>query len=150
MARVRVANISKGAFMEHSPVETSNPTLQVPVPRSRFRVGKGLLGGLIGIGICVLCLLPPIFHFVLGPLGPALGGFVGGARVKARGREAGIVGVTIGIGLSAIVSTVFYISGSMVGAGRTPPAMLVAGVGTLVLLYASTLGWAGAWFAGRG
>jgi hypothetical protein len=123
----------------------------VPPPRRRNepRVRSALLGGLIGIGIAVLCLLPPLFHFVLGPLGPAIGGFVGGARVKARGREAGFVGVTIGIGLSAIVSTAVYIGGSMVSAGRTPPPILVAGVGTLVLLYASTLGWAGAWFAGR-
>ncbi len=120
-----------------------------PPPPVAARVGKSLLGGLIGLGVCVLCLLPPIFHFVLGPLGPAIGGFVGAARVKARGREAGIVGMTIGVGISAIVSSLVYVGGSMVAAGRQPPPALVAVVGAIVLLYATTLGWLGAWFAGR-
>ncbi len=135
--------------MEGLASNTPSPAPQPAAPNISPRFGKGLLGGLIGIGICVLCLLPPLFHFILGPLGPAIGGFIGGTRVQARGREAGIVGVTIGVGLSAIVSTAVFVGGSMVAAGRTPPPVLVAGVGTLVLLYASTLGWAGAWYAGR-
>ncbi len=136
--------------MQGDPVQTPTPHVEAPLPQGAPRVGKGVLGGLIGVGICILCLLPPLFHFVLGPLGPAIGGFVGAARVKARGREAGIVGITIGVGLSAIVSAIVYVGGSMAAAGRTPPPVLVAGVGTLVLLYATALGWLGAWFAGRG
>ena len=35
-------------------------------------------GALIGIGIVALSVLPPMIHFVTGPVGPLIGGFVAG------------------------------------------------------------------------
>jgi hypothetical protein len=113
------------------------------------RVGKGIVAGLIGLGVCVLCLLPPIFHFVTGPLGPLIGGFTAGARMKAKGWEARIIGVTMGAGIALVASIVVFVAGSMGSVTRVPPAAIVA-VGGVAFLYASALGWFGAWFAGRG
>jgi hypothetical protein len=108
-----------------------------------------VVAGLLGIGVCVLCLLPPIFHFVLGPLGPGIGGFVAAARIKADSRESGIVALTIGLGVSLIVSGAVYIATSVMGNGRTP-LIVVLGIGAVVLLYASLLGWLGALLARGG
>lgn len=38
----------------------------------------------IGAGVAFLCLLPPILHFITGPLSPAIGGFVGGMQLPGR------------------------------------------------------------------
>jgi hypothetical protein len=113
------------------------------------RVGKGIVAGLIGLGVCVLCLLPPIFHFVTGPLGPLIGGFAAGARIKARGWEASIIGMTIGFGIGLVASMIVVVAGSLGSVSRVPPALIVA-VGGGAFLYASSLAWFGAWFAGRG
>ena len=39
-------------------------------------LGQDVKAGLMAMGIAVLCLLPPGIHFVTGPLGPAIGGFL--------------------------------------------------------------------------
>ena len=38
----------------------------------------------IGAGVALLCFLPPILHFITGPLSPAIGGFVGGMQLPGR------------------------------------------------------------------
>jgi len=113
------------------------------------RVGHGVLAGLMGLGVCVLCILPPLLHWVSGPLGPLIGGFAAGAKIKARGVEAGIIGVTMGLGLGAVVGTIVFVASSFSGGGRISPP-LIAAAGGAVLVYASALGSFGAWFAGRG
>ena len=55
-----------------------------------------VLSGLIGFGISAGCLLPPIIHFVTGPLGPLIGGFFGGMKARADGNGALIIGLIIG------------------------------------------------------
>jgi hypothetical protein len=112
------------------------------------RIGSGVLAGLLGIGVCVLCILPPLIHWVSGPLGPLIGGFTAGARIKAKGAEAGIIGLTMGIGLGLVVGTIVFVASSFSGGGRTSPA-LIAAAGGAALVYASALGSFGAWFAGR-
>jgi hypothetical protein len=59
--------------------------------------GRDLVAGLIGAGISIVCVLPPILHFVTGPLGAFFGGMVGGARVAAGVKDATIIGLTIGL-----------------------------------------------------
>ncbi len=61
---------------------------------------KYILSGLIGLGISVGCLLPPILHFITGPLGPLIGGFFAGLRARAKWKGAVIIGLTIGTGLT--------------------------------------------------
>lgn len=53
-------------------------------------------GALIGIGIAVLSVLPPMIHFVTGPVGPLIGGFVAGSKVAATPRKAVGIGVLMG------------------------------------------------------
>jgi hypothetical protein len=53
-------------------------------------------GALIGIGIAALSVLPPMIHFVTGPVGPLIGGFVAGSQVTATPRKAVGIGVLMG------------------------------------------------------
>ena len=50
----------------------------------------------IGFGITLACLLPPIIHFFTGPVGPFIGGFIGGSRVEAEGGEGALIGLRPG------------------------------------------------------
>jgi hypothetical protein len=61
---------------------------------------KYIISGLIGFGISVGCLLPPILHFVTGPLGPFIGGFFGGMKARVNGNGAVAIGVIMGTCLS--------------------------------------------------
>ena len=56
-----------------------------------------LKGALIGIGITLVGMLPPILHFVTGPLGPFIGGFVGGSSVQATPEKALGIGTLMGL-----------------------------------------------------
>ena len=39
---------------------------------------------LTGTAVALLCLVPPLIHFVTGPLGPFIGGVVAGAQLRSR------------------------------------------------------------------
>ncbi|MDA1096631.1 MAG: hypothetical protein O3B84_05185, partial [Chloroflexi bacterium] len=41
-------------------------------------------GALIGFGVALACFIPPILHFILAPLSPFIGGFVGGLQARSR------------------------------------------------------------------
>jgi hypothetical protein len=64
---------------------------------------KYILSGLIGFGISIGCLLPPIIHFVTGPLGPFIGGFFGGMKARANRNGSVVIGVIIGSCLSLFI-----------------------------------------------
>ncbi len=51
----------------------------------------------IAIGVSVLCLLPPGIHFVSGPLGPLIGGWVAGHVTRLRAGEAALLGLLLGL-----------------------------------------------------
>ena len=63
-----------------------------------------LKGALIGVGIAIVGLLIPIVHFVTGPFGPAIGGYIGGqsledpTETKAMGLGLLMVLIMAGIG----------------------------------------------------
>lgn len=64
---------------------------------------KYILPGLMGFGISVGCLLPPILHFITGPLGPVIGGFAAGMKARASGKDALIIGLLMGFFLSLLL-----------------------------------------------
>lgn len=72
--------------------------------------GREIVSGLIGLGVTMCCVIPPVVHLVAGPLGPLLGGFVAANRTNpgARGRVviAGIIGTGVA-GFIFIASKVF-------------------------------------------
>ena len=65
-------------------------------PLDRLGVFAGLVTGIVGFLVSVACVAVPLLHFILGPLGPAIGGFVTseatGAPIEgilAGGEDAG-------------------------------------------------------------
>jgi hypothetical protein len=63
-----------------------------------------LKGAFIGIGIVVACLLPPILHFLTGPLGPFIGGFVAGTKTRATPQQAIGIGLAMGLVIATLLS----------------------------------------------
>ena len=51
---------------------------------SGYNQGSMVKAVAYGIVVAFLCILPPIVHFVTGPLSPAIGGFVGGYSLPGR------------------------------------------------------------------
>jgi hypothetical protein len=109
-----------------------------------------LKGALVGFGVALLMLLPPIVHFVTGPLGPLVGGFFGGSRAKAT------LPVAVGVGLLMALFMAAPIGG-LVALGTAfeipflPRSMLdVLGVvGVVVVVYTGVMGTVGAVIGGR-
>lgn len=70
---------------------------------------KSLLAGLMGAGIAVVCLIPPIVHMVTGPLGSLIGGVLSGLYIKASKQQIFIIGMTIGITTSVLLGITIFI-----------------------------------------
>ena len=72
-------------------------------------------GALIGFGISVLLLTIPIVHFIAGPVGPFIGGLVGGASARAGPAQALGIGLLMGLFMAgpALILTIIsqYLSG---------------------------------------
>jgi hypothetical protein len=122
---------------------------QTPEPQpSSPTIERALLGGLIGAGIAIACLIPPVVHFISGPLGPLIGGAVGGARARATGLSALVIGLTVG-GLLAVVVPALGVLLQAILPVRFPQSALLA-IGGGVFVYSTALGWVGAligaWF----
>ena len=56
-------------------------------------IGSAILGAIVSLA----CWLPPIIHFISGPLGPFIGGYLAGSRIGATSRQALGIGVIMGI-----------------------------------------------------
>jgi hypothetical protein len=65
-------------------------------------VGRELVAGVIAAAIALGCVLPPLVHFVTGPLGPAIGGYVVAHHVKPGARGRVIIAAVLGLCLAAI------------------------------------------------
>lgn len=111
-------------------------------------VGSELVAGLIGAGVAVACLLPPIVHLVSGPLGPAIGGFVGSSRVRAGARAKSIVAATIATTFAAAVAGVLGIATHVAARGELPSFVPttragILGVAAVVWGYAAAVAFVG-------
>ena len=62
-----------------------------------FKFVQAVKAAVMAVGISIVCLLPPIVHFVTGPLGPAIGGYFAGNRMRLTGGQAALVGLILGI-----------------------------------------------------
>ena len=63
-----------------------------------------LRGALVGFSVALLMLLPPILHFLTGPLGPLVGGFFGGSRAAASPRQAVGIGILMALFMAAPIA----------------------------------------------
>lgn len=104
---------------------------------------RAFLYGLIGAGVAIACLIPPIVHFISGPLGPLIGGAFAGVRLKTAGVHAVVAGLTIGVALGLVVPVLGALLQAVLPV-RFPSEMLLV-VGIISFLYSTALGTAGAW-----
>jgi len=107
-------------------------------------LGRELVSGLMGAGVSMACILPPILHLVIGPLGPFIGGFVAANRVSATPRARVVVAVTVATALSTFVGTLLGAAASVAAQGQLPDwfptsSARIAAIAAVVWVYAGTL-----------
>ena len=92
-------------------------------------------GTLIAVGITIGMLLPPIVHFISGPIGPFVGGYIGVAAWNKRPQSAIATGLIFGIVMWVIFAVVVALV--LIVLGLTTDA--ISG-GTGVLIVGLTVG----------
>ena len=109
----------------------------------------------VGLGFLVsfVCAIPPIIHFVTGPIGPVLGGFIAGGRSEARGSDALLIGGGMSLCWGMLVlfaSVVLYLLASSVDPrmfgeilAKVPIALVI------IMVYAAVMGTIGALIGGH-
>jgi len=109
----------------------------------------------VGLGFLVsfVCAIPPIIHFVTGPIGPALGGFIAGGRSEASGSDALLIGGGMSLCWGTLVvfaSVVLYLLASSVDPrmfgeilAKVPIALVI------IMVYAAVMGTIGALIGGH-
>lgn len=132
--------------------DSAVPLADSSAPAESSTLAGELFSGLLGAGVAVACLLPPILHLATGPLGPFIGGFVAANRTRPGARGRAIIAVTIGSAVAGLVGVAALVLIALAGRSQLPswfPAsgtlvMILAGVWT----YAAGLGAAGAAVSG--
>jgi hypothetical protein len=110
-----------------------------------------LRGALIGSGIALLCVVPPVIHWITGPLAPFIGGFFGVPQTSAGARSP-LTPLMIGLLMAVFVPMglgVFAVPAYMVvSLFIQPPDISLSAavaVGALVGAYTFILGTIGAY-----
>jgi protein-S-isoprenylcysteine O-methyltransferase Ste14 len=83
-------------------------------------VGREILAGLLGAGIAIGCVLPPIVHLVTGPLGPLIGGFVAANRAKPGPRGQAIIATIVGTGVAGLMAIAATVLVGLAGRSQLP------------------------------
>lgn len=102
----------------------------------------------MALGVTVLLLIIPVVHFISGPIGPFVGGFIGIGRWKGRPESAFAAGMSFGfvlwllLALVAAVVIVILALGTGVISGGTGVLVIGAVVGGV--FYVTILATAGA------
>ncbi len=109
-----------------------------------------LTSALIGSVVALCMWLPPIIHFVSGPLGPLVGGCVGGSRTRATPCRAAVIGLIMGLFMVAPVAGLVLL-GSMADISFLPQGIhsALAYVGVVIVVYTGAMGTVGAAIGGR-
>lgn len=122
---------------DETSVETPKEAPKVStVPRE---IGFGIVGGVVAVA----CFLPPLLHFVTGPLGPLIGGFLAAQQLKPGVRGRAIIVACVGLVLAGLATAGALAISAFAGSGGPPDwfpksdtlALILAGV----WLYASAL-----------
>lgn len=103
---------------------------------------------LTALAITVLLLLIPVVHFVSGPIGPFVGGFIGMARWRSRPESAFTAGLAFGLALwlllTLIAAAVLLILAFATGVISAGTGALVIGAVVGGVFYITVLATAGA------
>ena len=115
-----------------------------PMSEPDSSIGREFVSGLIGAGVSVACILPPILHLVTGPLGPMIGGFVAANRVRPGPRAQIIVALTIATALSGFVGSALGVAASVAAPNELPDwfpttTTRIVAVAAVIFVYAGTL-----------
>ena len=108
---------------------------------------------LLGFGISLVCILPPVVHFVTGPLGPLIGGWFAGSKHRAEPDQAIGIGVLMGLFMAFPVGAVLAVDSLAPSLNRWIESDVLTVVGIVMLGYTAVLGSVGAmiggWMVGR-
>ena len=108
-----------------------------------------VVNALIGLGVMVACLAPPILHFVTGPLGPAIGGFIAGIRSRCTFEQAALTGLLMSALLTAVAAVVMTLAVELAPPElRSIDARFLTWIGLAAFLYVLLLATLGAWIGG--
>ena len=122
------------------------PPIASPVAPSSL--ARYVLGGAIAAAIAFACFLPPLVHFVTGPLGPFIGSFIVAQRFKPDGRGCAIIAGTVGLAFAVLgglaATAVVAFAGPKGPPDWFPPTATLALILGGVALYAAALGGVGA------
>jgi hypothetical protein len=104
------------------------------------------------VGISLLCFLPPLVHFISGPLGPFIGGFIVGMRRKVTAQEGLLIGIGMGV-LFGIIGLLGVVAAELLSPGTIQmysplPIPVVWLIPLIPMIYAGFLGSCGAVLSG--
>jgi hypothetical protein len=111
-------------------------------PLDRLGIFAGVVTGLIGFLVAVACVAVPLLHFVLGPLGPAIGGLVAGRVGRGGIGRMAVSALTMAAGMAAVAVAV---TGMMFGEGETKSGWVKLAP-AIVFVYTAALASVGAFF----
>ncbi len=120
--------------------ESESPTPAHPL--DRLGVFAGVLTGVVGFLVAVACVAVPLLHFVLGPLGPAIGGAVAGRLGRGGLGRILMAAVTMAAGMAAVAAA---FTGMMTGDGESESTW-VRLAPAIAFFYTGALATAGAFF----
>ena len=104
-------------------------------------------GAFIGFGLSILLLLIPIVHFITGPLGPLIGGYVGGGVVRATPRQALGIGLLMAFFMATPVILLVLVL-QYLAIWESAQGVLTS-ASAILAVWAGLLGTVGAYFGGR-
>jgi len=116
-------------------------------------LGAEIASGLLGAGVAIACVLPPIVHLVSGPLGPLIGGFVAANRAKPGARGRAIIAAIVGTGVAGLMAIAATVLVSLAGRSQLPEWFPSSGTLAALLcgvwLYGATLAMIGTVISGN-
>lgn len=107
-------------------------------------VSRVVKATVMAVIVSICCLLPPIVHFVTGPLGPAIGGYLAGSRMRLSGGQAAFLGLVIGIAVGSLAPIIFVTIGNL-----HLSSLVLIFFGGFAGIYAMMLSGAAAYFGGN-
>ncbi|HEX3722266.1 MAG TPA: hypothetical protein VHV31_05715 [Nitrolancea sp.] len=110
-----------------------------------FKFVQAVKAAVMAVGISVVCLLPPIVHFVTGPLGPAIGGYFAGNRMRLTAGQAALVGLILGT-VEGVLTPFLFVRINLIPDFSTPILMFFGG---FVAIYVMALSGVAAWVGGN-
>ncbi|MBI2855984.1 MAG: hypothetical protein HYX93_03965 [Chloroflexi bacterium] len=103
---------------------------------------------LFGLGVSLLCLLPPLIHFVSGPLGPLIGGWLAGSRAEASPGQAVGIGSVMGLLMALPVGAALVVDSVRPSLIPWVDGNVLLALGIAMLGYTTFLGTLGAVIGG--